>query len=63
MLELTKRLTETFGISGFEDEIRSVIRDEIADLVDDMRVDALGNLVARRQGAGGGSPRQGARPR
>jgi endoglucanase len=48
------RLTEAFGVSGFEEEIRSVIRDEIAGLVDETRVDVLGNLVARRQGAGGG---------
>ncbi len=63
MLELMTRLTDAFGVSGFEDEIRSVIKDEIADLVDDMRVDVLGNLVARRQGTGGGkSPAGGASP-
>jgi endoglucanase len=49
-----RRLTEAFGVPGYEDEIRSVIRDEIAGLVDEMRVDALGNLVALRRGAGGG---------
>ncbi len=54
MIELTRRLTEAFGVSGYEDDIRSVIRGEIADLVDDVRVDALGNLVARRKGTGGG---------
>jgi endoglucanase len=54
MLELTKRLTEAFGVSGYEDEIRAVIRDEIAGLADDARVDALGNLVALRKGTGGG---------
>ena len=30
MLELAKRLTEAFGISGFEEEIRAAIREEIA---------------------------------
>lgn len=54
MLELAKRLTEAFGVSGFEDEIRSVIREEIAGTVDDVRVDTMGNLVAVRRGAGGG---------
>lgn len=54
MLELAKRLTEAFGISGFEEEIRAVIREEIAGLTDDVRVDALGNLVAFRRGTGGG---------
>jgi len=54
MLELAKRLTEAFGISGFEEEIRAAIREEIAGTVDDVRVDALGNLVAFRRGTGGG---------
>jgi endoglucanase len=49
-----QRLTDAFGVSGFEDEIRSVIREEIAGLVDDLRVDVLGNLVALRKGSGGG---------
>ncbi|OIO97449.1 MAG: hypothetical protein AUK03_02505 [Anaerolineae bacterium CG2_30_64_16] len=52
VLELTRRLTEAFGVSGYEDEIRSVIRAEIAGLVDEVRVDTLGNLVALRRGAG-----------
>jgi putative aminopeptidase FrvX len=54
MLKLAKRLTEAFGISGFEEEIRAVIREEIAGTVDDLQVDALGNLVALRRGTGGG---------
>lgn len=54
MQDLAKRLAEAFGVSGFEDEIRSVIREAIAGLVDEVTVDALGNLVAFRRGAGGG---------
>lgn len=54
MQDLAKRLTEAFGVSGFEDQIRSVIREEIAGLVDEVTVDALGNLVAFRRGTGGG---------
>ncbi len=27
MQELAKRLSEAFGVSGFEDEVRAVIRD------------------------------------
>jgi len=51
---LAKRLAEAFGVSGFEDEIRAVIRDEIAGLADSVEVDTLGNLVAVRKGTGGG---------
>jgi tetrahedral aminopeptidase len=54
MLELTQRLSEAFGPSGFEEEIRAAIREEVAGLVDDVRVDALGNLVTLRRGTGGG---------
>ncbi len=54
MEALAKRLIEAFGVSGYEDEIRAVIRDEIAGCVDEVRVDALGNLIALRKGAGGG---------
>lgn len=54
MQKLAKQLCEAFGVSGFEDEIRAVIRGEIAGMVDDVKVDALGNLVAFRRGTGGG---------
>jgi putative aminopeptidase FrvX len=52
--DLTRRLTEAFGVSGYEDEVRSLIRDEISGLADEARVDVLGNLVAFRRGRGGG---------
>ena len=55
MQELAKRLSEAFGVSGFEDEIRAVIRAEIAGLVDEISVDTLGNLIAVRRGTGGGA--------
>lgn len=54
MQQLAKRLAEAFGVSGFEDEIRDVIREEIVGLADEVRVDALGNLIALRRGRGGG---------
>ena len=53
MQQLAKRLAEAFGVSGFEDEIRNAIREEIDGLVDEVRVDALGNLIALRKGRGG----------
>lgn len=54
MQELAKKLSEAFGVSGFEDEIRAVLRAEVAPAVDEVRVDALGNLVAYRKGGDGG---------
>lgn len=53
-LELLTRLTETFGPSGFEDEIREVIREAVAPLADELWVDPLGSLVVRREGTGAG---------
>lgn len=54
MQQLAKRLAEAFGVSGFEDEIRDVIRAEVEGLVDEVQVDAMGNLVALRKGRGVG---------
>ena len=54
MIQLTHKLVETFGPSGFEDQIRAVIQGEIGDLADDLQVDALGNLIATVKGDGSG---------
>jgi tetrahedral aminopeptidase len=51
MKQLLKRLTETFGPSGYEDEVRKVILKEVKPLADEVRVDALGNLIVRRKPA------------
>jgi len=53
-LELLEKLTQTFGPSGYEDEIRAVIRAEVEPLADEIRVDPLGSLIAYRKGSGGG---------
>jgi tetrahedral aminopeptidase len=50
--ELAKQLTEIYGPSGYESRIRDFIREQIKNLVDEMRVDALGNLIARKRGVG-----------
>lgn len=48
MKTLLKKLVETAGPPGYEHSIRSLIRDEIKTLVDDLRIDNLGNLIARK---------------
>ncbi len=48
MKSLIQKLVETPGPSGFESLIRTVIQNEIKDLVDEIRVDAMGNLIARK---------------
>jgi len=48
MKSLIQKLTETFSPSGYEQDIRNVIRAEIEPLVDEIRVDPLGTLIARK---------------
>lgn len=49
-MELLKRLTNAFGPSGREDNIREVIKEEIKKYSDEVIVDALGNLIAHKKG-------------
>ncbi|MBI5825326.1 MAG: M42 family metallopeptidase [Chloroflexi bacterium] len=51
MKQLLKTLTETFGPSGHEDEVRKVILKEVKPLADEVRVDALGSLIVRKKPA------------
>lgn len=54
MKEIIRKLTETYGPSGFEDHIRAVIREEVEPLADEVRVTPLGSLVAVKKGEAGG---------
>ncbi len=49
--DLLRRLVEATGPSGFEDEVREVITEELRDCVDTIEVDALGNLICVRHGS------------
>jgi tetrahedral aminopeptidase len=48
MKQLIQKLTEIFSPSGYEDAIRELILAEIKPLADETRVDALGNIIARK---------------
>lgn len=48
--DLLKRLSDAHGLSGFEGDIKSVIRKELDGYVDEMREDQLGNLIAVKKG-------------
>jgi endoglucanase len=54
MKETLRRLVETFGPSGHEQRVRALILRELAGSVDDVRTDALGNLIALKRGDGTG---------
>jgi endoglucanase len=49
MKKLLQQLTEAFGPSGYEDNVRALVRDEVQPLADEIRVDALGNLIVRKK--------------
>ncbi|SES69534.1 endoglucanase [Natronincola peptidivorans] len=51
-IELLKEMLSVYSPSGNESNIREIIKEEIDDLVDEMQVDALGNLIARKKGNG-----------
>ncbi len=49
-MELLRELCEATGIPGREERLRAIVRRELEPLVDEVRVDALGNLIAVRRG-------------
>ncbi len=52
MINLIKKLTEAYGPSGREEEVRSIIKEEIEGKVDETIIDSLGNLIAIKKGEG-----------
>ena len=51
-LELLKLLSETPGVAGREERIRQIVIKELRPLVDELQVDALGNVTAIKRGSG-----------
>ncbi len=49
MKQLLKSLTETFGPSGYEDAVRKFVLKEVKPFADEVRVDALGSVIARKK--------------
>ncbi|HET7037468.1 MAG TPA: M42 family metallopeptidase [Thermomicrobiaceae bacterium] len=47
---LFKRLAETPGVPGREEQVRRLVREELTPLVDEVRVDALGNVIGTKRG-------------
>lgn len=52
MKDTIKKLVEAWGPSGFEHQVRALIEEDVAGLADEMRTDAVGNLICR-MGSGG----------
>ncbi len=54
MFELLKKLVDAYSISGYEENVRELMIKEMKKYVDEVKVDKVGNLIARK---GKGSPR------
>ncbi|BDZ68430.1 hypothetical protein GCM10025860_18780 [Methanobacterium ferruginis] len=50
MKQLLEKLSNASGVSGFEDEIRNLMMEELKGHVDDLEVDEMGNLIATKEG-------------
>ena len=48
--DLLRELTETDGVPGYEDAVRAVVRRELAASTDEVRTDAMGNVVGTVEG-------------
>ncbi len=54
MEKLIERLVNADSISGYEETVRDVMKNELKDYADEIRVDKVGNLIAKK---GKGSPK------
>lgn len=48
-MELLKRLCEAPGISGYENEVTAIIKEELEPLCDKVEIDRLGNVIALKK--------------
>ncbi|ABM80991.1 Endoglucanase M [Hyperthermus butylicus DSM 5456] len=51
--KLLKKLSDAFGVSGYEDEVRGIIIDEVREAADHVEVDRFGNVIAIKRGGRG----------
>jgi len=48
-----KKFAESFGVAGFEDNIRNTVIEVLKDYADEVRVDSLGNIIFKKSGKDG----------
>ena len=56
-IKLLEKLCNAIGVSGDESEVRKIVLDEIESYADDVRVDALGSVLAIKRGRKGNRTR------
>jgi endoglucanase len=53
-----KSLSEASGVSGYEDQVREIVHETFSGLADEVRADAMGNLIALKRGSAESEPRR-----
>jgi putative aminopeptidase FrvX len=56
-LKLLERLCNASGVSGDEGEVRAIVLEQVRPVADEVKVDALGNVLAIKRGTSGGGKR------
>ncbi|MBC7260930.1 MAG: M42 family peptidase, partial [Chloroflexi bacterium] len=56
--EFLKKLSEASGVSGYETNVRELVREEFSQYADQIRVDTMGNLIALKRGETAQPPRR-----
>ncbi|MBM6989922.1 MAG: M42 family metallopeptidase [Mobilibacterium timonense] len=51
-MELLKELTQAWGVSGREKNVRKIIREQVKVMADEVVTDAMGNLIVLKKGNG-----------
>lgn len=51
-MKLLEKLTQSMGVSGYENEVRDIICEEIKKYCDEIDIDAMGNVIAHKKGKG-----------
>ena len=51
-IKLLEKLTNAVAVSGGEGEIRKIVRAEVEKIADEIKIDAMGNLLVTKRGKG-----------
>jgi endoglucanase len=58
LVPLLRSLSEASGVSGYEDEVRALVRETFGVRSDEVSSDAMGNVIALKRGCGEMDPRR-----
>ena len=50
IISLLEKFSNAHGISGYENEVRGIFKEEISPFVDEIKIDKMGNLIAIKKG-------------